>query len=75
MKLETVAIGVKRVKYGSYETGYDLTDHQLREKDMCKKCREELGIYNPKPKPEVAQSYPSLEDIIREIVREEISNR
>ena len=77
LNLEIVAVGVKREHYNSYQPGYTLIDHQLREKEMCKKCREELGIYDPEPKKaeDPIRAFPSLEEMVREIVREEISNR
>ena len=71
LKLEIIAIGVKNVNYDRYHPGYDLYDAILREKEMCLRCREELGIYNAKPKEVVPESYPSLEDMIREIIRDE----
>jgi hypothetical protein len=77
LNLEIVAVGVKTERYSSYEPGYNLIDHQLREKEMCQKCREELGIFDPKPKKteDPTKTFPSLEEMIMEIVREEISNR
>jgi hypothetical protein len=76
LNLKTVAIGTKTERYSSYGPGYNLSDHQLREKEMCQKCREELGIYDPKPTKaeDLPKAFPSLEEIIREIIREEISN-
>lgn len=74
--LAIVGIGVKREKYSSYpEHNYDLADHCNRETEMCGACRIELGILPPKKRSDggmVAPVPPSLEDVIREIIREEI---
>jgi len=75
--LKFVGIGIKNDNYSSYlERSFNLQDAQRRGMEMCKKCRLELGI-EPTATPETdpPETYPSLEDMIREIVREEISSQ
>ncbi len=73
--LETVGIGIK--KPGSYSyPSLNYYDAQQREKDMCKECRKTFGIDSVEKKPNVPEpTYPTLEDMIREIVHQEIGNR
>jgi hypothetical protein len=37
----------------------------------CDACTRSLGLSGPPPKPDAAASPPTLEEIVREIVREE----
>jgi hypothetical protein len=76
LDLAIVAIGVKRDYYGSFDAQtFSLLDNAKREKEMCKICRIKLGILPPGMKKEEVQTpVPTLEDMIREIIRDEISN-
>lgn len=51
-------------------------DEDMHKADWCRPCLEEVGIVpRPKPKkdePTIQSSQPSLEEMIREIVRTEI---
>jgi len=52
--------------------------HRGHRKEWCVKCRIETGIHKPeKTLPEIKpiDSAPTLEEMIREIVREEIQNQ
>lgn len=72
--LKFVTIGIMEQRYSSFGNGYDLIDAQQRGMDMCLACRKVLGI-EPLPREEKKQeqTYPSLEEMIREIIREEIT--
>lgn len=73
LQLLYVAVGLRRERYDSYRPGYSLDDKQLREQEWCVNCRTELGIHEPIPKqPVPGPVYPSLEEMIREIIREEV---
>lgn len=76
LKLSQIGIGVKR-DVGSfyYSPGsYMLQDTQHREAEWCEKCLLEVGVMSPRPKEEASTpSFPTLEDLLREIIREEIT--
>jgi len=68
-------IGLEKVVVGSGRF-YDYS--QRGESEWCKKCRIETGVEKPdKNTPEIApiDPLPTLEEMIREIVREEIQNQ
>jgi hypothetical protein len=73
LKIEGIAVGIKGYNYTSNR--YEVIDPICREKDMCLKCRKELGFAEPKIEKDgsvnLAQ-YPTLEEMLREIMREEI---
>jgi len=75
--LKFVGIGIKTPSYSScyLERHFNLQDANRRGMEMCKKCRLELGI-EPKAelKTDPPQNYPSFEEMIREMIREEISS-
>jgi hypothetical protein len=68
-------IDLKRVEVG---VGHYYSDYSRRGyKEWCRTCRIETGIEQPDVKlPEInpIDPLPTLEDLIREIVREEIQN-
>lgn len=71
-----VAVGMRTKTYGSYESGFRL-DSQRDDlsADWCRRCCEAVGFCDTKEKAEVSgePDIPSLEDLVREIVREEMS--
>jgi hypothetical protein len=77
-KLYHVALGIKEYKsnyYGSQT--FALDDHLYRSKELCQECVYALGLQIPpkKEKKEVEQTAPTLEDMIREMIREELENK
>lgn len=77
LNLMLVAVGVKKERYSSYYgREYDLHDWSNRQMEMCRSCREQLGLHDTEhvKKDEPVSVAPSLEDMIREICREEITN-
>lgn len=55
--------------FGDYE-------HPVKSADWCRDCLKELGIWPVPPKPKEGEPEPyvaTMEDIIREIVREELA--
>lgn len=51
-----------------------LSDSNLNKKQLwCRACIEKLGLLPPKPPAVKPDPAPTLEDMIREIVREEIT--
>lgn len=77
LDLAVVAIGVAKYSHNSYGPAMFFTQDDLNRKmDLCITCRKELGIdYNRKVVPAPEVKYPTLEDLIREYIREEIGNR
>uniref|UniRef100_A0A6M3LVX9 Uncharacterized protein n=1 Tax=viral metagenome TaxID=1070528 RepID=A0A6M3LVX9_9ZZZZ len=75
--LKFVAIGIKDDTYSVYlERTFNLQDAQRRGMEMCLECRRKLGIETLLvQKTDPPPVYPTLEDTIREIVREEISSQ
>jgi hypothetical protein len=74
--LSYCAVGVVSPSYGSCgQQAYNFLNDQLyRKKDLCRTCLDELGIVLPekeKKKPE-PEKYPTLDELIREMIREEI---
>jgi len=78
LKLTTIGVGVKSTAYGSsyHEKAFSLYDPLRREMEVCDSCLEKLGFVHKKVNEykEMEQPYPTLEDMIREIIREEIQN-
>lgn len=79
LDLKEIRIGMKKVS-GSYSSSsYALHDFSNRKAEWCEACCREVGIipplfYGKTPQDEtVQQPKPTLEDLIREIVQEEIS--
>lgn len=70
LALKGVAVGLRQYQYG-YSNQY-MIDNPHRSIDLCFKCRVELGIEIPSNPPEnVVVKNLTVEDLIREIVREE----
>ncbi len=63
----TIGLDIVEVRWGQYET-------HVTQGEWCKKCRIEMGcIYDGDKKPVAEdESPPTLEDLVREIVRDEI---
>jgi len=58
-----------------HRDAFDLTDSASRGMEMCKACRVTLGVELPEKDAETVQEQPkipTLEDMIREICRQEI---
>jgi len=55
---------------GDYKTAWYIGDQYKME--VCRACLESFGIYAKKREAQPAQPAPSLEDLIREIVRQEM---
>jgi len=79
LKLTTIGVGVKSTAYGSSyrEKEFHLYDPLRREMEICPDCLSNLGfVRREKIDPEkVEVQYPTLEDMIREIIREEIDGK
>ena len=71
LDLKKVIVGVEETGY-SYGTNYVFVNDILnRGKEMCIKCREELGLRQVQKKEgEPEKTYPTLEEMIREVIRE-----
>ena len=78
LKLITIGVGIKSISYSSNyrDQGFNLYDPLRREMEVCNICLEKLGFVHKKVNEytEIEQPYPSLEDMVREIIREEIQN-
>jgi hypothetical protein len=75
LKLVIVEVGARETRYTSCGAGVYLRDANLRQKEMCHSCRVRFGIDNPDPNlkdPTPTEPIPSLEDMIRVIIREEM---
>ena len=73
-KIYTVVLFVKEGP-GAYLSNYDFPS---RRRDWCLDCVSAFQLLPPKwnaPKVPDAPSPPTIEDIIREIVRDEVSNQ
>ena len=75
--LKIVAVGIKTDRYSSYGSNYsELYDPEYRQKEVCLICLGKLGFSLRKvipgdPKP----IYPTLEELVRLIVKEEIGGQ
>ena len=78
LKLTTIGVGTKSIIYTSNyrESEFDLYDPLRREMEICPDCLSNLGfIRREKTDPKKVEiPYPTLEDVVREIIREEIQN-
>ncbi len=71
LDIQSVVVGIMNYDYGSND--YRVFDRLNRGKDMCRKCREEFGLApTERKKDEPEKTYPTLEEMFREIMREEI---
>lgn len=70
ISLTIVALGIKSTIYGYYNNEFNLTGYK-KEIGVCDECLIALGIKQT-PKTPAPSTQPSLEDIIRDIMREEI---
>jgi len=76
-KLSEVGAGIRSHQYSSYGiTGDAYVVHQLGA-EWCLDCCIEMGIAKPckESSAQPIQPSPTLEDMIREIIREELENR
>ena len=78
LKLTTIGIGIKSETYGSSyrEKEFHLYDPLRREMEICPDCLSNLGFVRIEKTGlgEVKAPYPTLENMVREIIREEIQN-
>lgn len=72
LALGTVSVGFK-IGGGSYSSPEVYAAYQIWEKEMCRACRAEIGCLEDKKKEykQAPDNTPSLEDMVREIVRQE----
>ena len=79
LALGRVVIGFRldHASYGGLGDSVEIyAPHATWQKEMCRKCRAELGILEEKVRNAPADCPPPcMEDIIREIVSEEIQNQ
>lgn len=70
--LGSIHLGFSIDSYGGGAGVWAATERWSRE--WCRACRKELGMLERENKtsPEVTESAPSLEDMVREIVRQEL---
>ena len=75
LALGDITLGFK-ASYSSYSAPSVYAAHQLWSRQWCRSCREKLGIVEAKvcAAHQNNEPVPSLEDIVREIVQEEIIN-
>lgn len=75
LDLGTISVGFERQYRGG--VGYDVyAAHQMWSKEMCRACRAEIGCLESKVRAESeaeSNNVPTLEDMVREIVRQEIN--
>lgn len=75
--LNTVSVVVSELKkWGG--SGVPWRDGKRLEAQWCLKCCQQLGVMDPGPEHEQdakTPALPTIEDMIREIVREEIENQ
>lgn len=77
-KLIEVGAGERKHRYGSsYGTGTPYYEVYQLDAEWCLDCCIEMGIAQPckEVKAQPIQPLPTLEDMIREIIREEIDNK
>jgi hypothetical protein len=64
-----------RVAVRSFEQYGVTTDSVAREEQWCRRCVEDMGLLpTDRPKAEMPPAPATLEDMIREIIREEVSH-
>jgi hypothetical protein len=75
LRLGTVALGFD-LSYGGFGSGGNVyAAHQTWSRQWCQECRKELGILEnqiKKPEPD-ASPPPTLEEMVREMVKDEMS--
>ncbi len=74
LNLKIVEVGAKESTYTPCGHSYYLRDAKYRQKEVCHLCRVRLGIDNAgekSPDQPAMDPAPSLEDMIRMIIREE----
>lgn len=73
LRLYNVAVGVSEIKYNSYaENIFLLKDLQNRQEEWCEKCLKDVGMsYSRETIEAPKDGFPTLEELVREIVREE----
>lgn len=64
-------------EFSSFTSTFRLSDQIYRDQEWCEECVKEVGIRIPKEDKKLTneerqKKYPSLEDIIRSIIREEL---
>jgi len=74
--LSEVGAGIRSLHYGSYGGGDTYVVHQFGA-EWCLECCIEMGIAKPRKESSAQpiQPFPTLEDMIREIIREEVENK
>jgi hypothetical protein len=71
--LGQIVIGFEIQYSGAYNSRKVWAANQQWSRDWCRECRAEVGILeNENKRPIVSETAPSLEDMIRDIVREEL---
>lgn len=66
-----VVTDTQALHYARYSTSSGVPPKQTGH--WCGSCVQDLGLKGPPPKPDADPAPPTLEEIIREIVREEMS--
>jgi hypothetical protein len=86
-KKATTADEIKLLDLGSIHVGFErqyrsggeydvYAAHQMWSKELCRACRAEIGCLESKVRSEAkaeTNNIPTLEDMVREIVRQEIN--
>jgi hypothetical protein len=72
--LNQVAAGIRKENYSTYG-GRATTINSPYMAEWCQVCCEIVGLYNYDPPPTPEQTQITLEELIREIIREEIDNK
>lgn len=71
--LQIVAVGTKLEPYHNYTVGISIEDYSNRTAEWCENCLRETGVIrNISGAAPISEPVPTLEDIIRQICREEI---
>lgn len=69
-----VHVGIASTNYGSFGNTYSIHNHSLNAKDFCNECLIAYGIKRLQNTPLPATAPITIEDLIRLIVQEEVSN-
>lgn len=76
LALGSIKLGFETAYYSTSQLISIYVPNQKWEREWCRACRTELGILEDKVKHDTpAENIPSLEDMVREIVRQEINDR
>ncbi len=66
----TVAVGVWHESYSGFSQSNFSPKDAMHKVEWCKDCREAMGLFYRRPDQPVSVTYPTLEDLIREIATE-----